>query len=267
MSIANLGRLCRPFILPASCAVFLLAAAPTPEPAAKDGLRWLRIPGGGFMPGAEGSAQPGRRVTLKPFEMAKAPVTNLQYQACVKAAACTPPHFSDGTCYVYDGERWKPGNLPASFQGDDQPVVCVSWHQASVFSNWAGGRLPSEAEWEYAARSAGLDQEYPWGGQEPDCERAVMDGQGWGCGRKSTWPVCSKPKGDTKQGLCDMAGNVWQWVRDRDKPAGARRVGRGSAWHNGAKSMRVVDRGAFDPAIPVDDGGFRPVRAARRRSR
>ncbi|MDD5628790.1 MAG: SUMF1/EgtB/PvdO family nonheme iron enzyme [Elusimicrobia bacterium] len=244
-----------------SCAA-LLAAAPAPEPAASAGIQWVRIPGGSFKMGAEGPAQPGRRVRVASFDMAKSPVTNQQYQACVKARACTPAHASDGTCYVFDGERWKPGKLAASFLGDEQPVVCVDWKQAAEFSAWAGGRLPSEAEWEYAARGAGRAREYPWGGKAPDCERAVMDDKGRGCGRNATWPVCSKPKGDTRQGLCDMAGNVWQWAADLESPAGTRRVGRGGAWHNGARFMRVVDRGAFDPAVPVDDGGFRPVRSA-----
>jgi len=278
----NLKRFCHSFLMPASCAVLLLAAAPAPEPAAKDGVPWVRIPGGSFMMGAEGSNQKGRRVTVESFDMAKTPVTNKQYQACVKTGACTGLHASDGSCYVFDGKRWKPGKLPASFQGDEQPVVCVNWQQAIEFSKWVGGRLPSEAEWEYAARSAGRDQTYPWGNQEPSCERAVMDDKGWGCGRKATWPVCSKPKGNTKQGLCDMAGNVWQWVQDWnhdsfsgapadgkawEQPAGIRRVGRSGAWHNWARFMRAVERSSFEPTLTVDDGGFRPVRAVQKASR
>ena len=133
-------------------------------------------------------------MTVKSFQLAKTEVTNKQYKACVEAGACTPPSSYEG--------------------GDDQPVVNVDWNQAKAFSEWVGGRLPSEAEWEYAARSGGKERKYPWGDEEPSCERAVMNQGGNGCGRNATWPVCSKTAGNTSQGLCDMAGNVWEWTQD-----------------------------------------------------
>lgn len=193
------------------------ALSPRSRAATKGGIQWVPIPGGSFMMGYEdiNEAKPRHHVTVKSFEMAKTLVTFEQYRACIEAGACTP---ASSSC------------MSPAFTADDQPVVCVRWDQAKIFAEWAGGRLPSEAEWEYAARSAGKDQQYPWGDEEPTCERAVISQDGDGCGKRSTWPVCSKPKGNSEQGLCDMAGNVWQWTQDwyHDSYQGA--PGDGDAW-------------------------------------
>jgi len=233
----------------------------------KAGVDWVTIPGGSFMMGADdvGSyAQPRHQVKVKTFQMAKTLVTNKQYQGCVESGACTPPGD-------YCGDR-----LP----GDDAPVVCVNWEQAQAFAKWAGGRLPTEAEWEYAALSGGKNQKYPWGDDEPNCELAVLDS---GCGRSSTWPVCAKPKGNTQQGLCDMAGDVWEWLQDwyhgsyqgapRDgraweSPRGSFRVVRGGSWYfDHASRLRVANRNYADPANSYgSDGvilGFRLARSIR----
>jgi formylglycine-generating enzyme required for sulfatase activity/serine/threonine protein kinase len=223
--------------------------------AGKAGIAWVSIPGGTFTMGSgNGDEGPRHQVTVGTFQMAKTLVTNKQYKACVEAGACT---------------------LPSSYVGgDDQPVVNVDWSQAKTFSKWVGGRLPSEAEWEYAARSAGKDWEYPWGNEAATCERAVISEGGNGCGRNSTWPVCSKPKGNTKQGLCDMAGNVWEWVQDwyhgsyngapTDGSAwedtGSGRVYRGGSWNFDAGFARSAYRNNFDPADRYGFLGFRPAR-------
>lgn len=260
------------------------AAAPA-APAAGTAISWVKIPGGTFMMGTnEGDLvfpKPVHQVKIAAFEMAKHPVTNKQYRACVAAKGCTTAHTADGTCYVSGGKGWTKGILPASFLGDDQPAVCVSWEQANAFAKWAGGRLPTEAEREYAARSGGKDQAFPWGNEEATCERAVMSAGGDGCGRKSTWPVCSLPLGNTAQGLCDMSGNVWEWVSDRFHPSyeGAPKDGsswdvqakgetrdrmkRGGSWRNQAGYMRSAYRGACDPEHHHDYNGFRLVRSAR----
>ena len=243
------------------------------------GIEWVRIPGGSMIMGAEDlGAKPTHRVKVKSFDMAKTLATFKQYRACVKAGACAPAHVSDGTCYVYDGSSWRQGSLPSTFQGDDQPAVCVDWGQAKAFSEWAGGRLPTEAEWEYAARSAGKDRSYPWGDEDATCGTAVMDDGGNGCGRSATWPVCSKPKGNTKQGLCDMAGNAWQWVQDWhhnsyegarsdgsawEDPEGWNRVIRGGSWYGSALFLRAAYRGGGLPRRRYDGLGFRLARSIR----
>ena len=241
-----------------------------------DPILWASIPAGSFTMGSEDAdlsdSRPAHRVTVNPFQMAKTLVTNKQYKACVDAGACSPPHEADGLCLLYSSGTWERSPLPATFQGDNQPVVCVSFEQAREFSEWVGGRLPSEAEWEYAARSAGKDWKYPWGNDAPTCTKALMRD----CSDPSLGAlVCSRPAGSTLQGLCDMAGSAWEWVEDsyHDSYVGAPTDG--SAWEV-AGSSRVTRGGSLndDPLHArsayrneVGDGspysynvGFRPVR-------
>jgi formylglycine-generating enzyme required for sulfatase activity len=221
------------------------------------GIQWVKIPGGDFLMGSDdpdlADARPRHVADVKPFQIAMTLVTNKQYAACVSDGACTPA---------------KPSG--AAFRGSDQPVVGVDWHQAEIFSNWAGGRLPSETEWEYAARGAGDETRYPWGDEVPTCRSDAIAG----CADTATIPVCARG-GDTQQGLCDMAGDAREWVRDWyhdsyegspatgaawDRPEGKRRVIRGASWRDVAGSARAAHRGSGDPDSRADDLGFRPVR-------
>ena len=237
------------------------------------GIEWVTIPSGSFMMGADdwSDRQPRHQVAIKTFQMAKTLVTNKQYLACVQAGACTAP---------------EEGGIRFGSNGDDQPAIDVDWNQARNFCKWAGGRLPSEAEWEYAARSEGKEQKYPWGDEEATCARAVIseDGcshlgsVGCGCGRNATWAVCSRPAGNTEQGLCDMAGNVWEWVQDWyhdsydgapadgsawESPAGSLRVFRGGSWYLSGQLARSANRGRSLPGYSGRALGFRPVRDLR----
>lgn len=259
----------------------MLGAASTPTRSAKEtaGIQWVKIPGGTFMMGTDDTdksfadAHPPHLVAIKSFEMSKTLVTNKQYRACVAAGACKAAHTSDGSCFIFDGKnmlKGKKGNLTHSFRGDEQPVVCVAWDQAKAFARWAGGRLPTEAEWEYAARSGGKDQKYPWGNEDPACAKAMISG----CGYTATAPVCSKTAGNTQQGLCDMAGNAWEWVEDwyhgsyngapTDGSAwedtGSYRVVLGGSWYGGEGRARSAHRGGSDPGDITNDLGFRLAR-------
>ena len=130
---------------------------------------------------------------------------------------------------------------------------CLDWQQAVDFCAWAGGRLPSEAEWEYAARSGGPSSsyKYPWGNDAATCTYAVMDDGGYGCGTGRTWSVCSKPAGNTSQGLCDMSGNVWEWVED---------------WYHGDYTGAPTDGSAWvSPTRLVPGVSWRQLRQRRRR--
>jgi len=240
--------------------------APKGEPG-KAGIEWMLIPGGSYMMGSgreDADERPPHLVTVKSFEMAKTEVTNKQYRECVTDGACTPP---------------KTGRCSEKFLGDDQPVVCVNLAQAEAFSKWAGGRVPTEAEWQYAARSLGKEQRYPWGNEDATCDRVVMeDGFGdlhTGCGRDATWPVCSKPLGNTDQGLCDMAGNAWEFVEDsyHDSYVGAPSDGSawvdpkapyvvlcGGSWRNDPVYLQAGTRGNWQPDRQDDYHGFRPMR-------
>ena len=242
-------------------------------------LTWVSIPGGRFRMGSTGGAtkeRPVHRVQLGTFRLSKSEVTNSQYLACVKAGRCRQPGWDDGSCYVFKGKRFAKGKLPSEFRDPRQPVVCVDWSQARAFCRWAGGRLPSEAEWEFAARSGGRSWKYPWGNTKATCSRALMNDGGWGCGKKRTWPVCSKTAGNTSHGLCDMAGNVWEWVEDcwhgsytgapgdgsawTSNCSGAGRVFRGGSWVNTAGYLRAADRGRNAPGSRDDSLGFRCAR-------
>lgn len=179
-------------------------------------VEWVSINGGSFTMGTDNgnfefrNAKPAHRVTIGTFSMSKTAVTVEQYAECVSKGACTVPN-TGGYC------SW---GVPGR---ELHPVDCVDWAQADQYARFKGARLPSEAEWEYAVSGGGRPQAFPWGDiyQTPSCDKVVMfvnDG-GTGCGKGTTWPVCSKPAGNTGQGLCDMQGNARQWVQDTYQPS------------------------------------------------
>ena len=233
------------------------------------GLQWVRIPGGSFRMGSNSGSsdeKPVHGVQVTSFSLLKSEVTMGQYRRCVSAGVCSEPEKGGG-CVWGKGTGRRYGSLP---------VNCVNWEQARKFCAWAGGRLPSESEWEYAARSGGKAWKYPWGNEEATCSRAVMDEGGWGCGKRRTWPVCSKPSGNSAQGICDLAGNVWEWVEDcwhvsyTGAPSSGKawtescsdsvRVFRGGGWLNGAGGLRAAYRVKFTPRIRNYYLGFRCAR-------
>ena len=246
------------------------------------GLVWVRIPGGSFKMGStEGSAseKPVHGVQVSSFSLLKSEVTVGQYIACVKTGRCSATHADDGSCYALIDGNWKQGKLPGAFRGKDQPVVCVDWTQARAYCRWAGGRLPSESEWEYAARSGGKARKYPWGDAKATCSRAVMGHAKpapCGCVKDRTWPVCSKASGNSAQGVCDLAGNVWEWVEDcwhssyAGAPSSAKpwtencsdsyRVSRGGSWSSVAGLLRAALRSWSTPGYRSSNLGFRCAR-------
>lgn len=242
----------------------LLVALDEPVP----GIVWVPFPGGTYEMGNDAMADEGpvHKVSVEAFSLSRSEITNAQWNACVKAGACRRPRYNDADCWKPPAAKW------ADFQVDDHPVVCVNWAEANGFAQWAGRRLPSEAEWEYAARNGGQRIKYPWGDQAATCTRAVMDNGREGCGANSTAAVCSK---DPVNYLCDMAGNAWEWLADWYEPyeakariapneAGARfRVDRGGSWTNVADHLRTTYRRYTNPEFRFANGGFRLLKDGR----
>ncbi len=169
-----------------------------------DGMPEVYIPDGSFrMGGLDVDAQidetPAHNVTLKGFWMDKLEVTNAMYALCVQAGACEPPQF------------FKSGTRDSYFNNaefDDYPVVYVTWAQADNYCKWTGRRLPTEAEWERAARGDDF-RTYPWGDERPDSSRGNFN---YFIG--DTARVGGFPAGASSFGVLDMAGNVAEWVHD-----------------------------------------------------
>jgi serine/threonine-protein kinase len=199
---------------------------------------------------------PQHSVTLEGFWMDRTEVSNAQYARCVQDGICQSSRLAgDPTC-----------------NGDVYPVAGIPFQDAADYCAWAGGRLPTEAEWEYAARGT-EGRVYPWG-DEFDCAGGNFGDDLTGCddGHAHTAPVASFPAGASWCGAQDMAGNVWEWVSDRfgDYPAAAQtnptgpsdgdlNLLRGGSWGYGRNGVRVAYRYPVPPSADYLGVGFRCV--------
>ena len=214
------------------------------------GAKMIFVPGGTFQMGERGDI-----VTVADFWMDETPVTVVQYLEAVKAGACTPPDGIDKDKY----SNW-------DVEGrENHPVNCIDWFQAKGYCESLGKRLPTEAEWEWAARGGDEARLYPWG-NEPPSDQLCWNGPGNDLGednRESTSPVGSYPKGNSRHGLKDMAGNVWEWTSGAFVVNRATRVARGGSWQGGYPKC-VLSRGYIlaNPVNRLSYVGFRCVRSA-----
>ena len=210
-------------------------------------------------------------MALDGFRIDRTEVTSRQYRLCMQAGVCDPPEqndfFADGS--YYDNNAY-----------DDYPVVLVSWHQAATYCEWTGGRLPTEAEWEYAARGP-EGRVFPWGNEfdgtrlnycDTNCEAwcAWWKDDAYDDGHASVAPVGSYATGASWCGAYDLAGNVWEWVGDwyegysserQRNPvgpsSGENRVIRGGSWCDCWFYSRGATRGSFGADSQDVRFGFR----------
>jgi formylglycine-generating enzyme required for sulfatase activity len=244
-----------------------IAASSVPLPPTIKGTgghEKVLVPAGSF---AMGRSAPNvrRDVHIDAFYMDRLPVTNAQFAVFLDATQYKP---SDAGAKRFLA-HWRNGK-PAT--GDERhPVVYVSWFDARAYATWAGQRLPTEAEWEKAAR--GTDgRRYPWGRTEPKPTHA-----NFGRSHDGTTPVGAFPEGASPYGILDLAGNVWEWCEDaydedfyehgpnmNPKLASSRskngHVMRGGSFMYDARALRTYARMGFDPHYRFAEGGFRCVK-------
>ena len=215
------------------------------------------IPAGSFEMGSlDGNPieQPVHTVSIDAFWIYQTEVTNTLYAQCVAAGACDPP-----TCDTYEVDEY--GN---------HPVVCVNWFEAQDYCGWAGSRLPTEAEWENAARGGLAGSTYPWGEAMPTCSQGTDNGaQFWDCDGDT---ATVGNFGANGYQLYDMTGNVSEWVADwftvdyysqspATNPTGVEsavnRVVRGGSWVSSEGSLRTAVRDYLSPDSKYTNTGFR----------
>ncbi len=218
-------------------------------------------------PAAFANEQPAHAVRLDVFWIDRTEVTNGQYQGCVQAGACDPPALNSSFARgrYYDDPAY-----------DSYPVVNVTWQMAARYCSWANARLPTEAEWEYAARGP-EGRIFPWGNSFDgsrlnycDAGCALISDSAYDDGYPDTAPVGSFPSGASWIGAMDMAGNAREWVGDwlGDFPAqdaakstgpqtGVLKIPKGGSWYDTPDDVRSANRGGESLDYFRDNLGFR----------
>ena len=228
-----------------------------------DDMVQVYVPAGNFLRGSADSDSPAhydekpqREIHLDAFWIDQTEVSNTQYALCVEAGECDEPSSGSYTRGSYYGNP----------DYDEYPVIYASWYDADAYCQWAGRRLPTEAEWEKAARGAD-GRTYPWGNETPNANILNYGGK-----EGDTTRVGSYPQGASPYGALDMAGNVWEWVADRydagyyqsapdENPpgpsSGNARALRGGSWYSSGVNVRAAYRSRSGPSDGYDYGGFR----------
>ncbi len=246
------------------------------EITGKDGAPMVLIPAGPFPMGVPEGARDGGRdeyplheVYLDAYYIDKYEVTNGRYAEFVQVTGHRIPEHPADTAR----SLWKNGKVSKELV--ERPVVNVDWFDAEAYCRWAGKRLPTEAEWEKAAR--GTDQRrFPWGNVEPT-HKHLNYNQRW-IGERTLMPVGSYEAGKSPYGVYDMAGNVWEWVADwyddhyyekspprnpKGPENGTHKIHRSSGWYVETPLVRIFTRVKSDPRNRNESTGFRCAIEAR----
>jgi formylglycine-generating enzyme required for sulfatase activity len=267
-------------IVTCACLVLGPRSALAQEPKGGDGVSMARVPAGEFLRGrddGDADERPARRLDLDAFLLDAYEVTNERFARFVSATGDRTDAEKEGWAWVWTGKwdkirgaDWRhPKGPQSSIKGlETHPVVQVSWNDASAYCRWAEKRLPTEAEWEKAAR--GTDgRRWPWG---DTFDRKRVNIAGAEDGFAETAPVGSFPDGVSPYGVHDLAGNVWKWVADwyagdsyQKAPArnpkgpttGKLRVVRGGSWGGPSEWSTATNRYSRVPDYRNNKIGFR----------
>lgn len=246
----------------------------------RDNAIIIKIPASEFVMGSDpetdpyfwGAEGPSHHVFLDSYWIYKHEVTNKMYAECVAEEQCPKP--------VYDSSETRKEYF-GNPDYDDYPVINVTWIGAQSYCVWAGGKLPTEAQWEKAARGDQDQRLFPWGDTpatdtqanfcDKECPIDPRDKDKYD-GYRDTAPIGSYPDGVSFYGLMDTAGNVWEWVYDYFNPgyyqvspeknplgpdSSRHRVIRGGGWNNPSAGVRIVQRTGLNPSLTETTVGFR----------
>lgn len=289
------------FVLAALLSPALMQASeggPVEKGAAPEGMVFVRggcFKMGDIFGGGEHNERPVREVCVGDFLMSEYEVTVGEFRKFVEDSGYKTEAEREKGCFHWISGRWQKDRKrnwmkPGFSQSDKSPAVCVSWNDAGAYIRWKNSkegrryRLPTEAEWEYAARSGGKEYKYGWGNAKPSGNVADETlkrelnwdpiWEGYDDGYAYTSPAGSFPPNEI--GLFDMTGNVWEWVNDfyardyvnlaKNNPKGpekgSARVMRGGSWDNGPRDSRVFYRYWNYPSVASINIGFRLVISA-----
>lgn len=206
-------------------------------------------------PACRADETPGRYIFVDRYWIQTREVSISEYEECVRSGVCSSPR-SGGDC------NWGRRGFSR------HPANCVDWIQAATYCATIGGKLPTEDQWEKAARGAASSAPppiYPWGDEMPDCRRVVHnDGQS-GCGRHSTWETGSEFRSGSRFGVLHMSGNVEEWTRDEYRTVGNAAIYRGvrgGSWRDGyPEAFRISNRSWSSSGSQLASLGFRCVKA------
>ena len=250
---------------------------PTPEPVIENdiGIEWIAVRGGTFSMGSNDgdvNEQPVHSVTVSDFEISKYEITNSQFafflneiDAENNGSFQSVPYLTMGNAEIFQ----KGGVFLVDEGKDDFPVNFVTWHGATAYAEWIGARLPTEAEWEFAANGGVLTQNHAYSGSND------LDAIAWHYRNSDQHTHQVGTKSSNELGIYDMTGNVWEWCSDwyaenyysispNENPQGAengmRRILRGGSWHSSRDVSNIHNRLSLVPEKTESYFGFRVVR-------